>query len=93
MLTLDASVQIPEHVLFTLLDQEAVLLDTRMNKYYALNEVGARLWALLTEKKRLEEAYQALLEEFEVAPDQLERDILEILNQLVENGLLEVVQA
>ena len=92
MLTLNATVNIPESVSFTMLDQQAVLLNLSNNHYYALDEVGARLWGLLSEGKRLREIYQTLLDEYEVAPEQLEQDILELLNDLMENGLVGIVQ-
>ena len=92
MLTLDTTVKIPESVLSTLLEQDAVLLDIRSNQYFALDEVGRRLWGLLSEGKHLRDIYQTLLDEYEVDAKQLEQDILELLNNLMENGLVEIVQ-
>ena len=93
MLTLDATLNVPTHVLFTTVDQDAVLLNTLTNKYYTLNEVGARFWNLLTGGKTLREAHQALLEEFEVESPQLEQDLLELVGDLRENGLVEITEA
>jgi len=92
MLTLDAQLLIPKHVSFTLVEQDAILLNTRTNKYYALDEVGARLWGLLNEGKQLTDAYQMLLDEYEVKPARLEKDLLELIDHLVENGLVEVAE-
>ena len=92
MLTLDATVKIPESVLSTLLEQDAVLLDIRSNQYFALDEVGRRLWGLLSEGNSIRDIYQTLLDEYEVDAKQLEQDILELLNNLMENGLVEIVQ-
>jgi hypothetical protein len=92
MLTLDATVNIPESVLSTLLEQDAVLLNIRSNHYFALDEVGRRLWGLLSEGNNLRDIYQTLLHEYEVDPGQLEQDMLELLNHLRENGLVEIVQ-
>ena len=89
MLTLDAALHLPAHVVFTFVDQDAILLNTRTNKYYALDGAGARLWELLKDGNRLREGYQTLLEEYEVEPAQLEQDILELINHLVEHGLVE----
>ena len=93
MLTLDTTLDIPAHVLSTTVDQDAVLLNTQTNKYYALDEVGARFWALLTENNLLRDAYKILLDEYEVSPSQLEQDLLELLTDLVENSLVETVEA
>lgn len=90
MLTLDAALHIPTHILFTTVEQDAVLLNTLTNKYYSLNEVGARFWTLLAEGKTLKEAHVALLEEFAVEAYPLEQDLLELVGRLRENGLVEV---
>ena len=93
MLSLDTKISIPSLVLFTTVDEDVVLLNTRTNKYYALDEVGARFWNLLSEGKTLRETHQTLLEEYEVEPPQLEQDLLELLADLQENGLVEISQA
>jgi hypothetical protein len=92
MLTLDSALRIPPHVLFRLVEQDAVLLNTQTNKYYALDEVGARLYGLLKDGKGLRESYQVLASEYEVAAARLEGDLLELLGHLLENGLVEIIQ-
>lgn len=93
MLTLDASLHIPSHVLFTTIEQDAVLLNTLSNKYYSLNEVGARFWNLLAEGKTLRDAHGTLLVEFEVESSVLAQDLLELIEHLRENALVEVTEA
>jgi hypothetical protein len=92
MLTLGAALCIPEHVMSTTLENEAVLLNTLTNKYYSLNEVGARFWSLLAEGRTLRQAHQVLLEEFEVEPPRLEQDLLDLIRQLREDGLVAVTE-
>lgn len=93
MLTLQSGLRIPSHVLFTTVENDAVLLNTLTNKYYALNEVGARVWSLLANGKTLNEAHTLLLNEYEVEAVQLEQDLLELINDLHENGLVETIEA
>jgi Coenzyme PQQ synthesis protein D (PqqD) len=93
MLTLDDTLHIPDHVSFTFVDEEAVLLNMRTNQYYLLDEVGARLWGLLRDGKSLRESYQIILEEFEVDSATLEQDVLELLENLKEHGLVEIIPA
>ena len=92
MLILDAVLHLPAHVVFTFVDEDAILLDTQTNKYYALDGAGARLWELLKDGKRLRESYQMLLDEYEVESAQLEQDILELIDHLVEHGLVEIIE-
>jgi hypothetical protein len=93
MLTLDASLSVPAHVLHTTIEQDAVLLHTLSNKYYSLNEVGARFWSLLLDGKTLRQAHQVLLGEFEVESPQLEKDLLELVERLRDQGLVEITEA
>jgi len=93
MLSLDATLHIPDHVMFTTIESDAVLLNTLTNKYYTLNEVGARFWNLLTEGKTLREAHQLLLKEYEVESPELEQDLLELVEHLHENDLVEITEA
>jgi hypothetical protein len=92
MLTLDNSLRFPAHVMFSVVGEDAFLLNTQTNKYFLLEEVGARLWQLLKDGNSLREGYQTLMGEYEIDPAQLERDLLELLEQLQENGLVGIIQ-
>lgn len=89
MLTLNTALHLPAHVSFSIVGEDAFLLNTQTNKYYGLEKVGTRLWELLTDGKSLQDAHQIILSEYEVAPDQLEQDILKLLEDLQKNGLVE----
>ena len=91
MLTLNSILHIPANVSFSVVGEDAFLLNTQTNKYFALEKVGARLWEFLNEGKQLQECYRKLLEEYQVEAVQLEKDVLELINQLKENGLVEIV--
>ena len=91
MLTLDTTLRIPNYVSFTFAEEDVILLNTRTNKYFALDEVGARLWSLLGDGKALRECHQILLQEYEVESAQLEQDILELLEQLQQYELVEII--
>lgn len=93
MLTLDALISIPSYVMFTLVDEDAFLLNTRTNKYFLLEEVSARFWGLLKDGLTLREAHQTLVKEYDVEPAQLGEDLLELLEKLQENGLVELHKA
>lgn len=81
-------IRIPENVLFNEVAGEAVLLNLETGRYYALNEVGARLWRLLVEHGRLEPVLERMLTEYEVTPDRLAADVDAVLKDLLANGLL-----
>ncbi|MBN2547783.1 MAG: PqqD family protein [Anaerolineales bacterium] len=93
MVTLETTLHVPKDVLFHELAGEAVLLNLVTGKYYGLDEVGTRMWMLLSEHKQIEPAYQALLDEYEVEPERLQSDLLKLADDLVAHGLLALNEA
>ena len=90
MVSLADCVTVPSHVLFRVLDKESVLLNIETERYFGLDETGTRMWQLATTAPKVEVAYQQLLDEYEVQADLLRKDLIELLNRLVENGLLQI---
>ena len=68
---------------------ESVLLDLRSQKYFGLNEVGTRAWRLLEETGDASAVRARLAQEFDVAADQLERDLEALFERLLKAGLVE----
>lgn len=86
-LSLDDALTIAPDVMFSHLNDEAVLLDLKSGKYFGLNDVGARTWQLILEHGRLSRVLEALLEEYEGARDAVERDLMELATELVRRQL------
>ena len=68
---------------------EFILVPIRQNvgdleSIYTLNETAARIWELIAGKMKVEEIRKKLIEEFEVTPEEVEKDIVEHLMQLEE---------
>ena len=91
MLTLKTKVIIPKDVLFHKVGEEMVLLNLVNGKYFSLDDVGADIWSLIVEKGDLDAVHQSLLQQYEVTPQNLEQDLLELAGRLVENELLQIV--
>lgn len=83
----------PEHVLLQEVNGESVLVNLNTEHYFGLDDVGTSMWAALTSSPSIHHAYERLLAEYAVAPDQLRRDLLELLQQLVEHGLVQLSEA
>ena len=73
------------------LSGEAAILNLKTSTYFGLNTVGASIWKLIQEPKKVTEIRDAIIEEYDVAPDRCGRDIVEILQELSKHGLIEVV--
>lgn len=84
-------VQLSEEVAFRELSGEGVLLDLASGMYFGLNEVGARLWALLAQDDSLDHATAVLEREFAVAPEVLAADINQLLAETQSKGLVQVI--
>lgn len=90
MTTIESKISIPEDVLFHEVGGEAVILNLESGKYYGLDEVGTRMWALLADHGGVEPAYRALLEEYDVDEARLRGDLLELIDRLAAQGLVVV---
>ena len=75
-------------VLFQEVSGEIVLLDLESENYFGLDEVGARVWTLLSEGRHVGEVIDILLGEYEVNRETLERDVQDLLADLLKAGLL-----
>jgi hypothetical protein len=72
------------------LGDEAILLDLETETYFGLNAIGSRFWKLVTTAPTIRDALDAMLEEYDVAPDELERDLRALIDDLVGRGLLRI---
>lgn len=89
MLSKSSKIVRSEGVLSRVLDGEAVLLDTEGGAYFGLNVVGTRAWELIGEAGTTRGALvDALLAEFDVTSDVLERDVDELLAGLEQRKLI-----
>ena len=85
-------VELSADVAFRELNGEGVLLDLGSGTYFGLNEVGTKLWSLLTTNDSLENATEALVPEYDVAADVLRADVNHLLQEMQANGLLQLQQ-
>lgn len=81
-------VRVPQEVLARQVGGETVMLDLAKGAYFGLDPVGARMWQLLAEGKTLVEVCDAIVEEYEVSRDAVERDLLALLDDLKAHGLI-----
>jgi hypothetical protein len=53
-----------------------------LESIYTLNETGARIWELIDGKTQVSQIKERIVEEFEVEPEEAEKDLMEHLQQL-----------
>ena len=69
---------------------EAVLLDLASEQYFGLDPVGTRIWTLLADAPALEWVHATLCNEFDAEPSRIEADLLALVRQLADAGLVEI---
>jgi hypothetical protein len=75
-------------VVWRRLDDDVVLVQLRTNRIYSLSTTAARAWELLSEGLGRSEVERSLLEEYDVAPDELAQSLDELLKELSEARLV-----
>jgi len=84
-------IKLPDDVLVSGLQAESVLLNLDNERYYGLNDVGTRMLTVLTSSESIDVAYNSLLDEYEVDAEALRRDLISTIEQLADQGLVEIV--
>lgn len=78
-----------ENFVFRQIDDETILVPIKnnvgdMGAIYNLNEVGAYVWKHLDGEKSLSDIKKRIAKEFEVSTEEVERDLMEFVDQLEE---------
>jgi hypothetical protein len=70
------------------LSGETVLLNLVSGVYYGLDAVGTRVWQLLVEGRTIAGVCETMLQEYDVAPDVLQADVVRLVGELRERGIV-----
>ena len=81
-------VTVPDDVLISHLQEESVILNLDSERYFGLDDVGTRFLSILTTSDSIEIAYERLRDEYDVDPEILRDDLLSLVNNLVDQGVL-----
>ena len=83
-------VRVPEDVLISNLQDESVILNLNSERYFGLDNVGTRMLSALSASNSIEAAYELLLGEYNVDPQVLRQDLISLIENLLEQGLLTI---
>lgn len=72
------------------LGAEAAILNTKNSVYYGLNPVGASIWRLLQKPRSIREIRDVIAGEYEVGVERLEKDLIGLVSEMVDQGLVEI---
>jgi Coenzyme PQQ synthesis protein D (PqqD) len=89
--SLSSHLHIPSEILHHDLQGEAVVLNLTSGVYFGLDALGARIWQLIREQSVLHKVVASLVDEYDVTEQECLHDVLALVAQMQENGLVEVV--
>jgi len=84
-------VELGDDVTWCDIQNDVVILNLGTGVYFGLEGAGGQMWRELVAHRSLEKAFEALKKQFDVAPDELKRDLENMVRQLVEKGLVSLV--
>jgi hypothetical protein len=81
-----------QNAAYRIYDGQATIVMPELAKVEVLNEIGSLVWEGIDGRRTVDEVIDSVLEEivtnYQVAPEQARRDILEFLEALQQNGLV-----
>jgi hypothetical protein len=89
-ISLQSTVRVVKDQVSCNLGGEAVILSLKNGVYYSLNPVGVRIWNLICEPIVVLKIRDTLMSEYEVEPGRCEDELLALLQDLANEGLIEV---
>lgn len=75
-------------VLLQNLEGEAVLLNLANGQYYGMDENSHHMYKTLISSPSIQSAFDTLLSEYDIVPEQLHTDLDQFISSLLENGLI-----
>ena len=89
-ISIDTSVVVADDVVSCDLDGEAAILNLKDGVYYGLDPIGAKIWNLIQNPRILNEVVEKIWEEHDVEKERCKDDIFELIEELINNGLVKV---
>ena len=71
---------------------EAAILELKSGTYFGLGDVGASVWNLIAQPRRVIDIRDALLEQYDVEASRCSRELLDLLTALHERGLIQIAE-
>jgi hypothetical protein len=90
MLTEDSTVVAAPEQFACDLQADLLVLNAASGFYYGLSPLGKRIWQLIQEPTQVSAIRDRLLKEYDVDSDRCVNDLKTFLQEMAENGLIEV---
>jgi hypothetical protein len=77
-----------EHIVFRMVDGEAVLVEPRKGLVTVINSVGSRIWELVDGSRTASDIAEVIAGEYDTSPDTALKDAVEFLRDMAEKDLV-----
>jgi hypothetical protein len=84
------SLVVPPDVMYHVVGEESVLLNLKTTVYFGADSVATQMWMTLTRTATIQEAFESLLGEYDVAPKKLHADVEQFIQQLIDHQLIAI---
>lgn len=91
-LSVDSTVVSSSTLVSAELGEEVILLHLENGLYFGLDNVSARIWKMLETPTTVRGIEQVLLEEYDIEPDRCHDEVMRLLSDLIDEGLVKVVE-
>ena len=78
-----------EDAVFREINGETVLLTPENSTVHVLNEVGTKIWSLTEKPITVQSIVGAIIEEYDVSPEVLHKDVKRFISELISKGVLQ----
>jgi hypothetical protein len=92
LITLESTVVAGSNQVASNVEGEAVILELGRGTYFGLDPIGTRVWNLIQEPSTVASVCETLVREYDVARARCESDVLSLLAELEDSGLIQVVE-
>ncbi len=87
------SYKIQDDVFLQKVVNETVILAPDNGNYFSLDEVGSRMIELFRETGSVEKTVAAMAQEYNAAEVDIERDLVTLLDEMVQHGVVEAIES
>jgi hypothetical protein len=89
-INLNSTITRNEELLSGEIDNEIVLMNLDSGSYHVINKTGQRIWEILEQPMMVAEICYKISEEYDVAPDNCQEEVLVFLADLKTRHIIEV---
>jgi hypothetical protein len=90
-ITMKTIVERSDDFITSSIDDELVMMSLEKGIYYGLDSIGSHIWQYLATPVPVQTLCHQLTDQFEVDLAQCETDVLAFLNELLDEGMIHVV--